>query len=724
MHSWLSRPLLASSLLALSIGVASGLASAEDGDEGMPALQDANQGRIGTHIVPSVSADAEQNLTSDSAESDAQVTPAIAELRKPGAYEVGPGDKLLIKFFQRDELSGEFRVRSDGQITLPLIGSFSVQGQTPAEVEQLISVKFFEMTKSSAHAVVDVIERRPFFVAGDVNRPGTFQYFPRMTVLHAVALAGGIYRMPQAPNQFMDITREQWRLRSSKADAAVTLAKRERLKALLNRQDEVDFPELISELVGTDQGERIISTQRRLFEQARRWRNDQKDYLKSAVQLAEEEIKALRTRLATINDVMKVHDDELSTRQKLLERGLTRRQSVYQKQYAISNLLTSAANVEAEIKRAEMKRNRAMQEQNEFWPSQDRKLADELATVEAEFERNMREIQASNNMLGQSMATGMRQAGFNAASVEYRILRRRDGEVEELAAKENDRMLPGDVLKVALVSAVDDAMSRKSIQAHLSPPVGQAFGGGTEPAIGQKSSSAIDEKARRELAKDIADLKKIAGEQGSILAKVAQSQTELVRRVDKWGTQLREVIERTPAFSAGSIMSAALEARAKAARTSPGNGKSPAPAVELPGTGGDQRAGVVEDERVAIPGSDDASRSTDDDLVVLPARGPMERQVDQRRLALALQSELAKLGCYRGAIDGEWGPMSRRAVSDYARSTGKSFETFEPNLKIYAAIVDSGAQRGVCGTKGQRIVTRLPVSTNATPVRFPRPETR
>src|SRR6056297_3499744 len=49
-------------------------------------------------------------------------------------YEIGAGDKLRIKFFQREELSGEFRVRADGNISLPLIGALSVHGRTPVEL--------------------------------------------------------------------------------------------------------------------------------------------------------------------------------------------------------------------------------------------------------------------------------------------------------------------------------------------------------------------------------------------------------------------------------------------------------------------------------------------------------------------------------------------------------------------------------------------------------------
>ena len=110
--------------------------------------------------------------------------------------------------------------------------------------------------------------------------------------------------------------------------------------------------------------------------------------------------------------------------------------------------------------------------------------------------------------------------------------------------------------------------------------------------------------------------------------------------------------------------------------------------------------------------------------MVLPARGPRERQVDQRRLALALQSELAKLGCYRGVVDGEWGPLSRRAVSAYGASIGKSFQAAEPDLKTYSAIVGSGARGEVCKTSAQRIVTRLPVPTTTAARRFSVPETQ
>lgn len=609
-------------------------------------------------------------------------TPAVSAKRFPGKleavamkravtkanggtiYEIGVGDKLRIKFFQRDELSGEFRVRADGNISLPLIGSLPVRGRTPVELEQLISSKFFEMTSRSAFAVVDVIERRPFFVAGDVNRPGTFQYVPRMTVVHAIAIAGGVYRMPQAANQMMDITREQWRLRSASADAAIQLAKRERLRALLNGDDEVVFPSLVSELVGKQQAVRIERTQRRLFKQALAWNESRQDFLKQALSLAEDELKVLRERLTTMSETLKVHGAELKTTQGLFKRGLTQRRNVYQKKYAISNLETNAANVRAEIKRAELRRIQAVKNLAEFAPDEQRKIALELDGVEADFEASLRNIAASKSVISQAgMPTaGVQTASFGHVTRTYTILRSVQGKMVEINANEHDRLLPGDVLKVSLSTETTENRATKVIEARA-PVSGSEFG----PLNVKVPDPSATGRQSAELLASISEIKQLLVAQSSKLKAVEKSNEALAREVTEWRTRYETVVQK------------GLPTVPDTEKLQPIEGRPAAPTLP-------QESSVKGLKSTIKTGL----------LIPLPVQRPLQKVAVQptrtklplraQKLVVSLQSELKRVGCYTGQVDGLWGPLSRGAMARFGQTARANRFGSAPSLRAFLVV--------------------------------------
>jgi polysaccharide export outer membrane protein len=107
-------------------------------------------------------------------------------------YHLGPGDRVRIITFGGEELTGEFRVNDSGDIALPLVGTVHAAGLTPHELEaataeRLRSSRLFRDPSVSA----EVVSYRPIFVLGEVTKPGQFPYQPGMTVLSAVAIAGG-----------------------------------------------------------------------------------------------------------------------------------------------------------------------------------------------------------------------------------------------------------------------------------------------------------------------------------------------------------------------------------------------------------------------------------------------------------------------------------------------------------------------------------------------------
>jgi polysaccharide export outer membrane protein len=106
-------------------------------------------------------------------------------------YLLGPGDVLQITVFGDTDLTGSYRVSDSGTISMSLAGPLQAQGLSVSELQQ----KLVERLKAKAIKVPDVAvqvtEYRPFFILGEVKNPGSYAYVPNMTVLTAVAIAGG-----------------------------------------------------------------------------------------------------------------------------------------------------------------------------------------------------------------------------------------------------------------------------------------------------------------------------------------------------------------------------------------------------------------------------------------------------------------------------------------------------------------------------------------------------
>lgn len=107
------------------------------------------------------------------------------------AYKLGPGDKLRVTVFNETDLSGDYEVSDQGMVALPLIGQVKVAGKTLSETDDLIAQKYGANYLVNPRVSVEVLNYRPFFILGEVRSPGGYPYVSGMTVLNAVALAGG-----------------------------------------------------------------------------------------------------------------------------------------------------------------------------------------------------------------------------------------------------------------------------------------------------------------------------------------------------------------------------------------------------------------------------------------------------------------------------------------------------------------------------------------------------
>ncbi len=112
---------------------------------------------------------------------------------QPGEdYTIGPQDVLAINVWKESEISRTVPVRPDGKISLPLVGDIVANGLTPAQLKEKIAEKLSDyVSNPEVTVIVQAINSRKFNMVGQIASPGTYDLTRRLTVLDAIAQAGG-----------------------------------------------------------------------------------------------------------------------------------------------------------------------------------------------------------------------------------------------------------------------------------------------------------------------------------------------------------------------------------------------------------------------------------------------------------------------------------------------------------------------------------------------------
>ena len=106
-------------------------------------------------------------------------------------YHLGSGDKLRIIVFGEDSLTGEFFVSAGGKVSFPLIGDIDAAGLTIPQLQKAIEAKLADGYLKEPRVSAEVLNYRPFYILGEVMKPGEYPYTSGLTVLNAVATAEG-----------------------------------------------------------------------------------------------------------------------------------------------------------------------------------------------------------------------------------------------------------------------------------------------------------------------------------------------------------------------------------------------------------------------------------------------------------------------------------------------------------------------------------------------------
>ena len=117
---------------------------------------------------------------------------------QPAEYKLGAGDQLRIVVFGENDMSKEYLVSSAGNVAFPLVGNIPVTGKSVDGLKTFLETTLANGYLNDPRVTVEVLNNRPFFILGEVEKAGKYPAEDQLTAIQAIALAGGFtYRADQ-----------------------------------------------------------------------------------------------------------------------------------------------------------------------------------------------------------------------------------------------------------------------------------------------------------------------------------------------------------------------------------------------------------------------------------------------------------------------------------------------------------------------------------------------
>lgn len=378
-----------------------------------------------------------------------------AELAKYGNSGFSEQD-----FQQRTEMSGEFSVAPDETVSIPMLGTFAVTGSTQQQLEAAMASAYQQRMKRAGFVTITAVTRPPILILGPVKTPGKVDYMPSMTVLHAIALAGGIKSGmgDDEPWQRMEAIRERINHNAAKQDIAELYAQRAVLEA---ERDHVapKAPDALVTLLGAAKANAMIAGEqdrRRAIVQARL---QQEQGVEQQLQAAKQQVASLQsTNMQMYDDAVKLAEKRVAAMMHFATAGTINN---VQLQAAQSELLNSKARKDEVLTRitdAKLSIGRLEAEKALLDKTARSDLTNALQGVRQQISANQEKSTASESILRAMGGATTMSIAYSVDTGEdnqtphwtYRIVRTTANGPVEFNAADLTVLAPGDLVKVML----------------------------------------------------------------------------------------------------------------------------------------------------------------------------------------------------------------------------------------------------------------------------------
>ncbi|MEZ5798362.1 MAG: polysaccharide biosynthesis/export family protein [Paracoccaceae bacterium] len=356
------------------------------------------------------------------------------------------GDRVSVSVQSRDDMSGTYLVRSDGMLSMHVLGEVPARGLTVSQLERNLEAGLSDLTKLPASVTVEVGTWRPVFVLGDVQSPGAFPFAEGLTVEQAVALAGGYFRLAATNTSGVDL-----RISDEAAQAQWLEIRLKELAVIRTRleAEAAGKPTLEFDSGGDPDLAEIVAEQQAILTRRGASLSESIAAANRALDLARAEAEALAEQQSLLQARIADQEANVEKVRTLFEKGLTSADRMTQEERSLNAdriELMTASTYEA---RARQQMAQAEATIADLQTAHQRDIAAELADIASQEREATLGLQSARGMLARFGASaGVTLPDGSPMLTVYQVSRGADADVQLIALNAGDSLRPGDTLTV------------------------------------------------------------------------------------------------------------------------------------------------------------------------------------------------------------------------------------------------------------------------------------
>ena len=339
-------------------------------------------------------------------------------------------------------------------ISVPLIGSIDVAGQTVQELQDNLSMKLQARVGLAQRpsTAIQIIKYRPFYVAGEVQNPGEYEYRPNLTVLQAISIAGGLTKLKGLDllSTQKDAVTLQGDVSSARMQLIAIAIRHARLKAEAGGLSKIVYPNEIAKNSSESEVQSLKQDEEMLFDLRRRNIDSKIKVLSNAKSVLTSQIIALNEKDENAIRQSDLARKEVKQMTELLSKGLVnspRQLSAEQSLATFESLRIDTQIAKLRAQQDLSKVDRDIIDSKETFQADALNEATQAANKEIDLKRKLSSSQKALSKV-ELVSASLAGSVNGTTQVIYEVLRQGDARATTSSISGNDLIGPGDVLNV------------------------------------------------------------------------------------------------------------------------------------------------------------------------------------------------------------------------------------------------------------------------------------
>jgi protein involved in polysaccharide export with SLBB domain len=388
-------------------------------------------------------------------------TPAVTANAGTETYKLGPQDKLRLRLFEWrpnmntvvewPALNAEFTVSAAGTLSLPMLGEVPAAKRTPGELAQAIGERL-KSTIGLAEAPtigVEVVQYRPFYIMGGINKPGEYPYRPGLTVLQALSVAGGILGSGESGLRLgKEIIAGRGDMQQIITEIDMLMARKSRLEAESANAEKVQFSPNLEKRKGDPAVALLMQQEESIFQTRRNALQTEIAALEQLKGFFDREIISIQAQMKAQQDERDLMKKELDNIASLVSRGLTPATRQLELERAVSRMEGDRLRLESTLLNARQNLSRTDISIIEARNKHSNEVATDLRETQTKLEIAVTRYNTAERLLYETQFTSPQVLGDRSGKhpATFTIIR----DSKEIQAADITPIEPGDTLKVEL----------------------------------------------------------------------------------------------------------------------------------------------------------------------------------------------------------------------------------------------------------------------------------